>query len=204
MSVFLYAASAYATVYGWKGDGGVFHLSNDLEDVPAAQRDSALKFTAKPVPAVPTPTPEPTPSTSDLAAASVNLQLSAYERGLEHGLQTAEQHMTLAGELARAMLAATPRTPPTRIVIQQPGPIIIRDVTPDYYPSAFYGFAGAYAPFGWGFFPGFSYAYGFRYGRFAPHSHFFPCVRGRCRGLFFPHGHFSHHGFLFGPSLIVR
>jgi hypothetical protein len=206
MSVLFYAASAYATVYGWKGDGGVLHLSNDPEDVPAAQRDSALKFTTKPVPVVSAPAPEPTPSTPDLAAASANLQLSAYERGLEHGLQAAEQHITLAGELARAMLAATPRTPPTRIVIQQPGPIVIHDVTPDYYyyPPAFYGFVGPSAPFGWGFFPSFSYAYGFRYGRFAPHSHFFPCVRGRCAGLFFPSGHFSHHGFLFGPSLVVR
>src|SRR5262245_18131403 len=98
---------AHATVYGWKGEKGLLHLSNDIENVPEAQRDSATKFTSKlagkpvaeDVSVVPPPMPEP---------------VNAYERGLEQGLQTAERQMGLAGELARSLLAAVPPAPPTR------------------------------------------------------------------------------------------
>jgi hypothetical protein len=201
--LFLSAPAAYATVYGWKSESGVLNLSNDLEDVPETQRAAARKFTSKlagksaPEAAV-TPTP-PSPE-----AEPVSTQMSAYERGLERGLQTAERQVALAGDLTRTILAAVPRTPPTRIIIQQPAPTIVRSVSPYSYAPPFYGFIGPYAPYFWGWPYGFSYAYGFRWGRFVPHSHFFPGVRGRRTGLFFPQGHFSRDGFLFGHGFVVR
>ena len=127
--------------------------------------------------------------------------MSAYERGLERGLQTAERQVALAGELARTVLTAMPPAPPTRIIIQQPAPMIVRYVSPDYYAPPFYGFIGPYMPYS----PyGFGYAYGFSHGRFVPHSHFFPGTRGQHTGLFFPHGHFFQDGFLFGHGFVVR
>lgn len=203
--VVLCASRAHATVYGWKGEGGVWHFSNDLDAVPEAQRASAKQFISKTTASAPVAPPEQGTPTTDSVTAVANPQIQAYERGLELGLQTAERQVALAGELARTVLAAAPRTPPTRIIIQQPGPTIVRYVTPDYYPSPYYGFVGPYAPpFGWGVSSRFPYAYSFRYGRLVPHSHFFPGVRGRQRGLFFPSGHFSHHGFLFGSGFVVR
>jgi hypothetical protein len=194
--VFSSPPPSHATVYAWKSENGALHLSNELENIPEAQRTTAQQFTAKPaekivregtVPPAP-PSPEVTPTT-------------AYERGLERGLQMAERQVALAGELARSVLAAVPPRPPTRIIIQQPPQTIIRYVTPGYY-SPFYGPIGPYAPY----VPcgGFGYAYGFGYGRFVPHSHFFPGIRGRRSGLFFPHGHFSQDGFLFGHGFVVR
>jgi hypothetical protein len=146
------------------------------------------------------PPPSPNPETEP-----VNVTMNAYERGLDLGLQTAAQQVTLAGELARTMLAAVPPAPPTRIIIQQPGPTIIRYVSPDYYSPPYSSFIAPYSPFfggapyWWG-----GYAYGFRQGRFVPHSHFFPCVHGPCRGLFFPHGHFFQDGFPVGHGIVVR
>jgi len=199
--VFLAAPLAHATVYGWRGEGGVFMLSNDAKDVPEAQRASAKTFTSKlagktgPVGAV-TP-PPPSPETG---------RVSDYERGLEQGLQTAERQVTLAGELARDVLAAVPPAPPTRIIIQQSAPPIVRYAYPDSYAPPFYGFIGPYMPdfSGFGAPYSFGYAYGFGRGRFVPHSHFFPGTRGRRAGLFFPHGHFSQDGFLFGHGFVVR
>ena len=199
--VFLSAAPAHATVYGWKGAGGVVMLSNDPADVPEAQRASAKTFTSKlagksvPEGAVTPPPPSP-------AAERV----SDYERGLESGLRTAERQAALAGELARTVLAAVPPAPPTRIIIQQSAPPIVRYASPDYYAPPFYGFIGPYMPYSFGFGApyGFGYAYGFGGGRFVPHSHFFPGTRGRRTGLFFPHGHFSQDGFLFGHGFVVR
>ena len=213
-------ASSYvqATVYGWKSEGNVLCLSNDLESVPESHRATAQKFMSKlagkraVVSVESAPSPEP-------ITTSVNLELSAYERGLEKGLQVGEQRVALAGELARTVLAAVPRTPPPRIIIQQPGPTIIREVTPDYYVPPFYGFIGPEASWPWGASHIYGYSYGFR--RLAPHSHFFPGSRRGLRArrtglffssrfrarhgkLFFPHGHVSHHGFLSGHGFVVR
>src|SRR5229473_7216873 len=196
LMLFLSSPPAHATVYAWKGESGVLNLDNDLEDVPEAQRTAANKFTSKlagksapegTVPLAP-PSPEAGP-------------MSAYERGLERGMQTAERQAALAGELARTVLTAMPPPPPTRIIIQQPAPTIIRYVSPNYYAPPFYGLIGPYMPYS----PyGFGYAYGFGFGRFVPHSHFFPGTRGVRTGLFFPHGHFSQDGFLFGSGFVVR
>jgi hypothetical protein len=193
---FLSSTPARATVYLWKGENGALHLGNDLDDVPEAQRAAAKKFTSKfanksiaegTVPLAP----------PDTEAGS----LSTYERGLERGLDTAARQVALAGELVRTVLTAMPPAPPTRIIIQQPAPTIIRYASPYYYVPPFYGFIGPYRPY----FPyGFGYSYGFGYGRFVPHSHFFPVTRGVHTGLFFPHGHFSQAGFLFGHGLVVR
>jgi len=206
---------AWATVYGWKGEGGVWHLTNDPDAIPEAHLPSAQKFTSKFAGSNAVVVAEPAPP-STTVSTPVDLQLHAYERGLEQGLQTAERQVALAGELARDILSSVPRTPPPRIIIQQPGPTIIREVSPDYYPTPFYGFISPYRSFNWG---DYSYPYGFR--RLVPHSHFFPgsqrSLRSRRTGLFFsptfrarqgeiffPHGHSSHHGFISGRGFVVR
>lgn len=197
LALFFSSPLVHATVYGWKGEDGALNLSNDLEAVPKAQEAIAKKFTSKLAakgPAVaPAISPPPSPATE---------QMSAYERGLERGLQTAERQVAVAGELARTVLAATPPGPPTRIVIQQPAQTFIRYISPDSSEMPFYGFIGPYAPYYFG--APYSYAYGFGRSRLVPHSHFFPGPRGRRTGLFFPHGHFSQHGFLFGHGFVVR
>lgn len=195
---FLSSAPAHATVYLWKSENGVLTLGNDLDEVPEAQRATAKKFTSK---LASKSAPE---GTVPLAPADLETgPLSAYERGLERGLETAERQVALAGELARTVLTAMPPAPPTRIIIQQPAPTIIRYASPYYYAPPFYGFIGPYMPYSpYGF--GSGYAYGFGYGRFVPHSHFFPGTRRVRSGLFFPHGHFSEDGFLFGHGFVVR
>lgn len=186
---------AHATVYGWRGEGGVLMLSNDPEEVPEAQRTTAKKFTSKLAgKIVPAEMAPPGPEAG---------AISAYERGLERGLQTAERQVALAGELARTVLTAVRPAPPTRIIIQQPAAPLVRYVSPGY-PPPFYGFIGPYLPYPFVFPYTFGYPYGFGYGRFVPHSHFFPGTRGRHRGVFFPHGHFSRSGFLFGHGFVVR
>ncbi len=194
--LFLLSIPAHATVYAWKGERGVLNLSNDQDDVPEVQRAAAEKFTSK---LAGKNVPE---GTASLAPPSPEAEpMSMYERGLELGLQTAERQAALAGELARTVLTAMPPPPPTRIIIQQPAPTIIRYVSPNYYAPPCYGFIGPYMPYS----PyGCGYAYGFGFGRFVPHSHFFPGTRGVRTGLFFPHGHFSQDGFLFGSGFVVR
>ena len=188
--------SAWATVYGWKGEGGTLHFSNDLADVPESQRTATQQFTskfAKPAESTtsaPVPPPEAAPRIDSSAggnAAPVNLEMSAYERGLTQGLQTAERQVGLAGQLAQSVLLAAPRTSPTRVIVQQPGPVIIRTQAPDYYFSPFNNYVRPY------FFAPCAST------RFIPHSHFFPGLRSRGARFFFPQGHFSHHGFLCGP-----
>jgi hypothetical protein len=193
----LVSTPAHATVYAWKSESGTLHLSNDEGHVPEARRATAEEFTAKPVdPSVPE-------ATAPLASAGSEAALaSTYERGLERGLQMAERQVALAGELARSVLAAVPPAPPVRIVIQQPAPTVIRYVSRGHRDYPFYGFIGPYVPYSP--YGRFGYAYGFRRGRFVPHSHFFPGTRGRHRGVFFPRGHFSRDGFLFGHGLVVR
>lgn len=202
------SGEARATVYGWKGESGVLHLSNDLTLIPEAQRPVAQQFTSKFAQAeapVATEMTDPTAAGGPLA----NTQLSAYQQGLAQGLQTAERQVALAGDLARAVLEAAPRTPPMRIVVQQPAPVVIRETYPvDYSP--FYGFDGWYGYAGLPLLsacapsPRFAFNYSFRCSRFIPHSHFFPGARGPRTGLFFPNGHFSHHGFLSGFGFAVR
>jgi hypothetical protein len=190
----------HATVYGWKGEGGVLNLSNDPNDVPETQRASAKQFTSKLAgrPVAEDTAVAVTPPSAETAS------VSAYERGLERGLLTAERQIDMVGELARTVLSAAPQpSPPPTVIIQQPSPsMVVRYVSPDYY-SPYYGTIGPYSPY-WGWPYGFGYTYGFSRGRFVPHSHFFPVVRGRRSGIFFPQGHFSHHGFLFGSGLVVR
>jgi hypothetical protein len=214
--VLLSSSPAQATVYGWRSEEGIWHLSNDLESVPEARRAAMQKFTSKLVGASASVSAAPEPSSAPTTAL-VNLQMNAYERGLERGLQSAERQVALAGELARNIVASVPRSAPPRIIIQQPGPTIIREVSPAYDALPFYGFLSPYASFSWGF--PYSYSYGFR--RLVPHSHFFPgsrrglrarrtglffspTFRARHGDLFFPDGHFSHHGFLAGHGFVFR
>jgi Domain of unknown function (DUF4124) len=168
---------AHATVYSWKGEGGVRMLSNDPSDVPEDQQASAQKFTAPPAPR-PVPQEDATPQSSGT---------DAYQRGFDAGLQVAERQVALAGELARSILAAVPQTPPAPIVIEQSQPPLAPNVVPDYappyydYTPPYYGFAAPYAPY--------SFPYAFAVS-FVPDRHFFPGAHGR--GRFFPHRQFWH------------
>lgn len=191
---FLLPSPTQATVYSWRGTDGVLILSNDPEAIPEDQREAVKTFTSKPVEVPPSVAVSPPPPPSPEVSA-----INTYERGLERGLRAAEHQVARAGELARTVLSAVPSARPTRIIIQQAAPAV-RYVSPGYdFP--YYGFIGPYAPYS----PyGFGYAYGFRRGRFVRHSHFFPGTRGRHRGLFFPYGHFSQNGFLFGHGFVIR
>ncbi|MEW6297320.1 MAG: hypothetical protein AB1671_06210 [Thermodesulfobacteriota bacterium] len=192
--LFPFPSHTHATVYSWRSEDGALILSNNIEDIPENRRETAKTFTTKLAGETrPTVTATPPPPSGEVSTAD------AYERGVERGLQAAERQLAAAGEMARSVLSAVPPAPPTRIIIQQSAPVV-RYVAPGYgYP--FYGFIGPYAPY----FPhGLGYAYGFRRGRLVPHSHFFPGTRGRYRGLFFPHGHFSQNGFLFGHGFVIR
>ncbi len=186
----LCCSSAWATVYGWKGEGGVWRLSNDPAEVPATERDSAQQFTSKFAKPAESASASPTtpPEASLHPAPLTNLETSAYERGLEKGMQTAERQVELAGRLAQTMLAAAPHTPPTQVIVQQPSPVIIQSRAPGYYSPFFYPY------YGWPYFSAPCAST-----RFVPHSHFFPGLRSRGVRVFFPQGHFSHHGFLCGP-----
>lgn len=203
-SFFVSDSPAWATVYGWKSEGGVLHLSNDPTEAPTGKRDSVQQFTSKfAQPATDTTAASTTtpPEAPPQPAPSINLETSAYERGLEKGMRTAERQVELATQLAQVMLAATPRTPPTQVIVQQSSPVIIQSTAPGYYPPPFYNYGWYRGPY----LPDacvssrFLYAPSFRCRRFLSHSHFFPDGRGRGAAVFFPYGHFSHHGFLFGP-----
>ena len=169
---------ARATVYSWRGEGGVLMVSNDPSDVPADQQASAVKFTAKPAPK-PVSDDEASPFRSAEAA-----QADAYQRGFDAGLQAAERQVALAAELARTVLAAVPQTPPASIVIEQSTPPVAPYVAADYAPP-YYGFAPPYAAYP------FPYAFAVN---FIPHRHFFPGARGHRFAPFFPHGRFSRAG----------
>jgi hypothetical protein len=171
---------AHATVYSWRGEGGVLMLSNDPEDVPEDHRASAQTFTAKPAPRQPEGVDTPLPSSVEAA------QLDAYERGFERGLQMGERQVALAESLARTVLAAVPPTPPAPVIVELPAPPSAPYAAPPYYPTPFYGI-GPYTP--WPF--GYTFAFG---GRVVPHSHFFPGTRGRRSGLFFTHGRMWRSG----------
>ncbi len=166
--------AAYATVYSWKGTGGVLMMSNDPADVPADQQASAQQFTSKPAPR---PAPDLAGAADPPGAAAA--ALDAYERGFDAGLQASERQVAVAAELVRAAQAAVPQTPPAPIVIEQSPPIAPQAAS--YYPSPYYGYGGYYPPY---------FPYGFAVG-FVPHRPFFPGFRGSRFGSFFPHGQFS-------------
>lgn len=184
-----------ATIYGWKEDGGVLHLSNDPEDVPEPAKETVTRYTSKLAQAEKN-------AVSETPIAPETESLSAYERGLERGLARAEKQVHMAAALARSVLTAAPPPPrqPVQIVIQQSAPVV-RHVSPAYN-EPFYGFVGPYSPYSYfGYYGG--YSYGFRQGRFPRHSHFYPGRRGGYHGIFFPRGHFSRDGFLFGHGIVL-
>jgi len=181
--VFVWHPVAHATVWSWKGEGGVLMLSNDPGDVPTDQRASAHRFTAKPAPGPApdeaAPPPQPTPDAA---------QADAYERGFDAGLQAAERQVALAEELASTLLAAVPQTPPAPIVIEQSSPAVPPDVAPDVdYGGVppYGGLAGPYVPY--------PFPYGFAVG-FVSHRHFFPGAQGRRFAPFLRHSQFTRAG----------
>ena len=171
----LWTLPAGATVYSWKGEGGVLTVSNDPRDVPEERRASVRTFTAKRAPRRP-PQEAPAPDPSGTESAP----LDAYERGYQHGLEAAERQVALAEELARTILAAVPQTPPAPIVITQPA-------SPAYSPYGDYA-----APYNYPYAPYAPYVFGFPFAfgeRFVLHRRFFPDAGGRRFGPFFPHRH---------------
>ncbi len=203
----VFSVQVNATIYGWRGDEGVLNLSNDPEEVP--DTETAQKYTSR-FAKKPAKKAADTANEAETAAATPATaeaeRLRAYERGLEQGLATAERQVQMAGELARTVLSAVPPAPPVQprapvyIVVQQAAPVV-RHISPGQH-SPFYGFIGPYASHS--FFVGYGgFSYGFRQGRFPRHSHFYPGRRGGRRGIFFPRGHFSRGGFLFGHGLVL-
>ncbi|NOT56633.1 MAG: DUF4124 domain-containing protein [Deltaproteobacteria bacterium] len=197
------ATFAHATVYSWRDEHGKLHFCNAEDEVPEAHRPVAKTFKSRLAASTPVATPETAP-----APSATPDPISAYERGLERGLQTAERQVALAGELARTLLAAAqppppPPAPPQIIIVQQPAPIV-RYVSPEpAYAPPYYGYIGPYATAS-GFPYNDTYAYGFGRGRLIRHSHFFPGARRRGPGLYFPYGHSRHRGYLFGHGFVVR
>lgn len=211
-----FSSGVSATVYEWRSPNGSRHFSNDVATVPEDKRDAARTFTSrfagKKIGA--SPFPVPANHTQDSATLQTGIadiaRIAAYERGLERGLQTAERQVRMAAELARTVLAAVPRRPPTQIIIRQSVPQVRHVYSHD--PVPFYGFIGPYSPYHSSYFRHRShqyrsYSYGFRRGRFISHSHLSPSRHRRHRGhrrIFFPRGHHSRRGFLFGHGLVVR
>ena len=180
--LFLRPPVARATVYSWKGEGGVLMLSNDPGDVPEDQQASAQKFTAKPA-----PRPRPGEEAMLPPMSARTAQADAYQRGFDAGLETAERQVALAEQLARSALAAVPQPPPATIVIEQASPQIAPDAASGY-PPPYYG-----APPYYGL-PGPPYAFPYAFAvSFVPRRHFFPGAGagGRRFVPFFPHGQFS-------------
>jgi hypothetical protein len=202
VTAFMFSSSTvvHATVFAWKGEGGALHFSNDPEEVPEAHRTSARQFTSKLAGEVASTEPAPAASSPVLAEPA-----TAYERGVERGLIAAERQMERTNEILKTTLQAVrqPPPPPPTIVIQQQPETVVRYVDRDLYPVPHYGFISPYSSY-WGVPYAYHYPYGFGRGRFVPHSHFFPGTRRRSRGLFFPHGHSTHHGFLSGHGIVVR
>jgi hypothetical protein len=201
--VFLFSSStvAHATVFAWKGEGGALHFSNDPEEVPEAHRTSARQFTAKLAGKAAPENPALASPPSSPPAEST----SAYERGLERGLIAAERQMEMTNEILKTTLQAVRQPPPPQTIIiqQQPADPVVRYVDRNPYPVPYYGFVSPYSSY-WGVPYAYHYPYGFSRGRLVPHSHFFPGTRRRSRGLFFPHGHSTHHGFLSGHGIVIR
>ncbi len=209
-SLLAFPSLTQATVYSWRDEKGTLQLSNNVEEVPGAQRAAAHQFVSKLAAVTPVSSETPLPRNAETTPA--NAEMHAYERGLAQGLQTAEQQISLAGELAQAILAATPRPAPPRIILHQAGPVIVRDVSPAYSFPSLYSYArfsgapdrdfprGPYC----GTSKRFSSTQSLRCRRFVPHSHFFPGRRRTNAELYFPQGHVSHRGYLFGHSFAVR
>jgi len=182
-----------AAVYEWKSPNGSRHFSNDVATVPEDKRDAARAFTSrfagKSLPAGASPVPAN--RTQDSSAVQADIaRIAAYERGLERGLQTAERQVRMATELARTVLAAAPRRPPTQIIIRQSAPQVRHVFSHDPYHSSYFRHR--------------SYSYGFGHGRFVSHSHLSPSRHRGHRSIFFPRGHHSRRGFLFGHGLVMR
>jgi len=198
------SSAAHATVFSWKGEGGALHFSNDPEEVPETHRPSAKQFTSKLAGKV-TPESSPERATPPSSAPPLAESTTAYERGVERGLLVAERQLEMTNEILKTTLQAVRQPPPPQTIIiqQQPAEPIVRYVErePSHFP--YYGVISPYS-WHWGR-PYFShYSYGFRRGRLVPHSHFFPGTRRRNTGIFFPHGHSTHHGFLSGHGITLR
>jgi hypothetical protein len=207
-----FSAGVSATVYEWRSPNGDRHFSNDVATVPEDKREAARTFTSRfagiQTPAAPSPAPaNHTQDSAALQTSTAQAHIAAYERGLERGLQTAERQVRMAAELARTVLAAAPRRPPTQIIIRQSAPQVRHIYS--HAPAPFYGFIGPYSHYGSSYFshrsyPHRSHAYGFRRGRFISHSHLSPSRHRRPRGIFFPRGHQSKERFLFGHGFVLR
>ncbi len=178
--------AARATVYGWKGAGGLIMMSNDPADVPSDQQASAWKFTAKAP-----PDPPPAIATSSPAPRADPSPADAYQRGFESGLQAAERQVALAEVAARTVLAGIPQQAPpapTIVIAQPPAPQPV-------YGAPYYG--SPYDAVGWGY-PPYLYSYPFpsAFGvTFVSRRRFVSGVHGHRFAGGFPHGGFPRGGF---------
>ena len=188
VAVLLACPAAHATVYSWKGEGGVRIMSNDPDDVPKDQQGAAEQYTAK---AGPKPAPAEDAS-SDALGADVGPG-DPYRRGFDAGLQAADREVALAGELAPSILASVPRTPPPPTIIYQ------YQAAPPVAPQMAYGYPPPYPYYGVGA-PYGSYPFGYPFlvtvesGRHA-FRHGFQGARGRP----YPNGPFSPVAYPNGP-----
>ena len=136
----------HATVYSWRDENGKLHFCNDQEEVPEAHRTSAKTFKSKLAAQNPVEVPVTAPAPSAEPVA-----ISAYERGLERGLQAAERQVALAGELARTLLAAAPQPPPSLTSANHHCPTptpVVRYVSPEpAYAPPYYGFIAPYSTY---------------------------------------------------------
>ena len=200
-----FSTDGWATAYEWRSPNGSRHFSNDVATVQEDKGEAAWTFTSrfacKRPPAVASPVPANRTQDSSAVQTSVaQAHIAAYERGLERCLQTAERQLRMVGELARTVSEAAPRRPLTQIIIRQPAPQVRHVYSHD--PAPFHGFIGPYAPYHSNHFWHRNRSYSFRRGRLVPHSHLLP-ARRRHPGIFFPRGHRSRDGFLFGQGLVL-
>jgi len=177
---------AQATVYSWKGEGGVLMLSNNPNDVPPDQQASVRKFTSAPAPA-PALVPDDDEASGQPPRGDAT-RVDAYQRGFDAGLEAGERQVALAAELARTVLASIPQTPPAPVVIEQSAPPAAPyggcDYGPAYYASPYYGFG----------YPPYPFLYGFAVSSF-PRRHFVSGFHGHRLAPFFPHGGFARARF---------
>jgi uncharacterized protein DUF4124 len=186
----LVAGQSHAMVYSWRGDDGVYHFTNQVDDVPPGQLTGFRTFAEA----------APSRNMGDGAAgdAPADDPPSGYAQGFEAGLRLGEQQIRLAGELARAMAESASPAPAAPVVYMPPPAPIVIDVNsyPPAYPAG-YGYYGC-GPWGFGYGCG-PWVVGTVFSRrpFFGHRQFLHDGRGLMSHSFFA-GRHGLHGARFG------
>ncbi|MBM4267228.1 MAG: DUF4124 domain-containing protein [Deltaproteobacteria bacterium] len=220
----LSALSASANVYSWQDDDGALHFTNMARQVPEVYRTVTKSDGGATEPEwkvdveTATPVPRAPQNESEKVAGG-----ESYADGVRAGLEAATDNVRAVGEVLdrlldreserRASREAARETSRDdtgrRVPILDPAPrsdeprVIVRVVGRDDDRFVRYGALGPYA-IGSPSCCSDSLGYGFAYGSFPPHSHFEPTPQNLSRArLFFPDGHYSRGGFLFGHGYLV-